>query len=55
MFKIGGQLWSHIKCSNVSPQKYLDLSHLDVFNFTCSRCLMNELTGIDIDSGEEII
>lgn len=42
-------LWSHIKCSNISGMECNHLSNLEEFNFQCPRCLMNELPSPDID------
>ena len=36
-------LWSHIKCTNLSPREYGHLQTLDDFEFICSQCVMNEL------------
>ena len=44
------KLWVHIHCGGISPSKYKHLKELDDFNFTCPRCLMEELPSCDIDS-----
>lgn len=54
-------LWSHIKCTSITPLEYKAFQGKeDGFNFTCSRCLISELpvfyeaevpTHINIDPG----